>query len=617
MRQRLKSTLLSRNWSPAYKVILATISRNRWLVGLVFCFNLFAALFEGSTFGIIFLALGILTSDQSATSQKNVLSNIPGASALLGHLSQGQLFVSLIALAVALQVLRSIMQYLGNVSAGYLANRIKVQMTERVFNQVMQLSFACASHYKVGDLLSYVNSSGTTVQRQISLLNEVLLNSLVAIAYAAVVIAISPPLSAVTLVLSASFLAIQKYLLPRIRQTSKDIVQVSVSLSKELTESIQALRLIHTFARQRATVQRIRNLQQDLVPLLDRQLRLLNLNGPLGQILTILIVGILLIAGFLLLNRSAQWVLPSLIVFMSAFNRLATQCQVLVGIANQFANNSGNLARLNEILSPEDKQFTRWGGIAFEKLHDAIAFDCVTLRYASDTQDPALQDLSFQMKKGTTTALVGASGAGKSSIADLLIALYEPTAGAILVDGLDLRDYSLESWRDNLGVVSQDTFIFNTTILDNIRYGLPTASADDAVEAAKRAQAHKFISQLPDGYETIVGERGYRLSGGQRQRVALARAILKQPEILILDEATSALDSQSERLVQEALNQFQRDRTVLVIAHRLSTVVNADEIIVLERGRIVERGNHQTLLALGGLYAEYWHLQSQGSELSA
>jgi ATP-binding cassette subfamily B protein/subfamily B ATP-binding cassette protein MsbA len=205
---------------------------------------------------------------------------------------------------------------------------------------------------------------------------------------------------------------------------------------------------------------------------------------------------------------------------------------------------------------------------------------------------------------------VGESGAGKSSIADLLIGLYEPTSGQVLVDGLALQSYSLESWRKGLGVVGQDTFIFNQSILENIRYGLPQATADEVRDAAHLAQADGFISSLPQGYDTVVGERGYRLSGGQRQRIALARAILMQPEILILDEATSALDSQSERLVQEALNQFERDRTVLVIAHRLSTIVRADQIIVLEKGQVVEQGNHQELLELDGKYAHYWALQS-------
>lgn len=607
--QQFLSSLKPDNWNPAHRAVLATLNRNRWLVGLSFGFNLFAAFFEGSTFGFIFLALGILTNDRSPDdSSSSLLNTVPIVSDMVANWSQGQLFVGLIMLAIVTQILRSIMQYLGSVSAGYLANRVDAQMTEHVFAKLMQLSFSCASHYKVGDLLSYVEKAGVTVQRQINLLNGLILNSLIAISYAIIVILISPPLSIISLLLSGSFLTIQKYLLPRIRQTSQDIVQVRVSLSKELTESIQALRLIHTFSQQRATIQRIQLLLHQLIPLLNRQRRLLELNNPLGQSLTVLIVGFLLIAGFLLLNRSTAWVLPSLIVFMSAFNRLATQCQQLVGIFNQFANNRGNMNRLNEVLRSEDKQFIRQGGLRFESFHKIIEFKQVTLYYSN--QAPALQNISFKMPKGSTTGLVGSSGAGKSSIADLLISLYEPTQGTIQVDGVDLREYSLDSWRTNLGVVSQDTFIFNTTIIENIRYGLSKASVDDVFEAARRAQAHNFISQLPNGYETIVGERGYRLSGGQRQRLALARAILKQPEILILDEATSALDSHSERLVQEALNQFQRNRTVLVIAHRLSTIINADQILVLENGNIVEQGTHSELIKSGGSYANYWQLQS-------
>ena len=188
--------------------------------------------------------------------------------------------------------------------------------------------------------------------------------------------------------------------------------------------------------------------------------------------------------------------------------------------------------------------------------------------------------------------------------------MYEPTEGSILVDGLDLHSYSLESWRNQLGVVSQDTFIFNQSILENIRYGLPQATDADVREAARQAQAEVFIEAMPQAYDTIVGERGYKLSGGQRQRIALARAILKQPEILILDEATSALDSETEQLVQQALNQLGCDRTVLVVAHRLSTIVHADQILVLDGGQVVESGNHRDLLALGGKYARYWAMQS-------
>jgi ATP-binding cassette subfamily B protein/subfamily B ATP-binding cassette protein MsbA len=207
-------------------------------------------------------------------------------------------------------------------------------------------------------------------------------------------------------------------------------------------------------------------------------------------------------------------------------------------------------------------------------------------------------------------ALVGSSGAGKSSIADLLGGLYNPTKGEILIDDTPLERLDLISWQQRLGVVSQDTFMFNASIADNISFGSANATRAQILVAAEKAQAAGFISDLPDGFDTLIGERGYRLSGGQRQRLSLARAILRDPELLVLDEATSALDTQSERLVQQAIDQFERQHTVLVIAHRLSTIVKADLICVLDKGRIVEQGNHQTLLNIDGIYASLWRQQS-------
>jgi len=205
---------------------------------------------------------------------------------------------------------------------------------------------------------------------------------------------------------------------------------------------------------------------------------------------------------------------------------------------------------------------------------------------------------------------VGSSGAGKSTIADLLLRLYDPSGGSIVADGKAINDYSLSSWRQRLGVVSQDTMLFTNTVRENIRFGRADAADADVEAAARLANAHEFIAALPDGYDTVVGEGGHGLSGGQRQRLALARAIIRQPEILVLDEATSALDSASEELIQKALEAFSRERTVLVIAHRLSTISRADQILLVEGGRVVESGKHQELLDRDGHYARYWRLQS-------
>jgi ATP-binding cassette subfamily B protein/subfamily B ATP-binding cassette protein MsbA len=343
---------------------------------------------------------------------------------------------------------------------------------------------------------------------------------------------------------------------------------------------------------------------------MQKQQLLIKVTQPLYQSLTIATVGVLLILGYIILSSGEGLVIPTLFTFIAALNRLSMQLGGVATISNGLANNSGKMGRLNDILVYEDKEWTRVDGKVFTALAEKIRFENVSLQYFSN-QAPALQNLDFVMLKGTVTALVGGSGAGKSSIADLLSGLYDPSEGRITIDGVDLRNFSLESWRQKLGIVSQDTFVFNQEIIENIRYGKPEATEAQVINAAKDAQAHEFIMELPQGYQTVVGERGYRLSGGQRQRLALARAILKEPEILILDEATSALDSESERLVQQALAMFQQDRTVLVVAHRLSTIIGADQILVLEQGKIVERGNHEELLKQGNRYAHYWQLQLQ------
>jgi len=238
-------------------------------------------------------------------------------------------------------------------------------------------------------------------------------------------------------------------------------------------------------------------------------------------------------------------------------------------------------------------------------LERSLVFDGVSFAYGDE---PVLRDISFEAPRGSVTALVGASGAGKSTLVDLIPRFIEPTAGRVLIDGVDTRDISLPALRALTGIVSQDTVLFNDTVRSNIAYGAPERYTDAEVEAAARAaNAHAFIQNLPDGYATVLGERGTRLSGGQRQRIAIARALLLNPPILILDEATSALDTESERLVQEAIDRLLAGRTVFVIAHRLSTVEHANRILVMDHGRIVERGTHAELLALRGAY---WRLHA-------
>ncbi|QDZ40726.1 ABC transporter ATP-binding protein [Euhalothece natronophila Z-M001] len=595
--------------NPAYRVIFATINHHRLLILLNIHANLLAAAFEGTTFGSIYLALQVLQDDQVDSLLNHPIIANTFLSSFLHEFTQGQLFIGLIVLAVFMQFLRHSFEYIGAVSSDYLSARIQAQMVERIFAQIMSFTFSCASSYKVGDLVTYINQTAYTIQRQIYYIDIIFVTILTIIAQAVVLFTISPGLSGVTIIICAIALLLQKSLIPRIKRTAKQVAQVRANVYKQIVESLQALRVIHIFGRQLEARQQVHELQRHLVPKLEYQSRLSRLTKPLGNTLTLITIATLLIIGYFMLRDSAA-VLPSLVTFLAVLNRLSMHLNGVTEKNNRLAENAGDFNRLREILEPEGKEFSRVGGKVFNGLKKEIKFDHISLQY-SEEQKLALKDVSFVLEKGKVTALVGGSGAGKSSIADLLVGLYQPTSGVILVDGEDLNEYNMTSWRSRLGVVSQDTFIFNTTIGNNIRYGKPSATEEEVRKSAIAAQADQFIREFPQGYDTVVGERGYRLSGGQRQRIALARAILKEPEILILDEATSALDSHSEYLVQEALKEFQRDRTVLVIAHRLSTIVNADQIIVLENGEVMEQGSHEALLNQGGKYLDYWRLQSE------
>jgi len=275
------------------------------------------------------------------------------------------------------------------------------------------------------------------------------------------------------------------------------------------------------------------------------------------------------------------------------------------------------MEKMFRLLGTHEEIADRPRALTLPTTHDAaeVQFDHVEFGYRPDRK--ILHGISFDVKPGQSLAIVGPTGAGKSTINRLLFRFYDVTGGAIRIDGHDIRDLTQDSLRAAIGVVPQDTVLFNDTIRYNIAYGRPSATEAEIIEAARLAQVHDFVLRLPDGYETRVGERGLKLSGGEKQRVAIARTILKNPRILILDEATSALDTQTEQDIQAALRSLSRNRTTLTIAHRLSTVVDADQIIVLDHGRVVERGTHQQLLAEDGVYARMWALQAEQQEMPA
>jgi len=601
-----------RDQRPASRLIRLTARKEWRLISLNMLCNLVQAAAEGATLGVMFLAVDLLSKPQGTSINwlsKPLLGLAPQLADLLNGLPRNHLFLILLGLAVLLKVGQGLALYVGSVAVGYYANRTSTRLTSMLHSQVLGFSFPCASRYRVGDL-QYINGSGpATVIGEINIVSSLVLNLLMLITYLVVLINLSPWLLVAAIGMGGALALVQQQLLPRIRARAVESTKLSQELSSRMTENIQGLRLLHTSGQLDVADQVVAN-QTRTVEINSRaQSRLNAVNAPIIVILPIIMIAVIAALSVVFFGERNSGVLPSLVTFVVALQRLNGTFGNLSQTLVQLKNNSANLDLLNSFLNDSDKQFRRRGGKSFVAIERDIKLRNISLRYSPELE-PALTNINLILPKGQTIALVGSSGAGKSSIADLLAGLYEPTEGEILVDGTNLATYDLVSWQQRLGVVSQDTFLFNATIAENIAFGTPGINRQDIEKVAEQAQAARFIRELPAGFETLVGERGYRLSGGQRQRLSLARAILRDPELLILDEATSALDSESERLVQQAIDRFERKHTVLVIAHRLSTIVNADLICVLASGEIVEKGTHFELISLDGRYAALWSQQA-------
>jgi len=602
---------------PASRLIRQT-ARQEWRVlsfGMIA--NLLQAAAEGATLGVVFFAVDVLSkpvNEAMTWSSQGFLGALPQVAAALNALPRRELFLILLAAAVLLKLAQSVSMYLASIALGYYNARTSSRLMAMIHSHILSLSFSCASRFRVGDLL-YVGGNGpTAVMTEINALSNLILNVLMTLTYLVVLVSLSPWLLVAALTMGGVLSLVQQQLLPRLRRYSFIGTELARELSGTITENIQGLRLLHSNGQLDIADQNV-YARSGAIEANSRATTLLGaVPGPINTFLPMLMIAGIAGLSLVLFGNRSSGVLPSLVTFVVALQRLTNSFGAIASVTGTLNANAASLDQLNRLLEPNDKQFRRRGGRPFSTLHDSIILRDVGLQYAPDLP-AALSCINLELNRGSTVALVGSSGAGKSSIADLLCGLYDPTEGRILIDGTPLPELDLISWQQHLGVVSQDTFLFNASIADNISYGTPNATEADIVAAAEKAQAAGFIEALPDAYDTMIGERGYRLSGGQRQRLSLARAILRDPELLILDEATSALDTQSERLVQQAIDQFEGRHTVLVIAHRLSTIVKADLICVLDKGMVIERGTHHELVNNGGLYAALWKEQVGSKDL--
>lgn len=607
LRVRNSVRLLSGGDSQAGKLIRGLLWKYRYFVLLALIMNILTAVFEGSTFAFLTIALETVDGNDSTS-----LESMGRAGLWLQEqqatANANQIFLILMLLAVISQIMRSGFQFLGQTAAAYITAWSEGDLRRRLFHQYMAMSYAETNNHKIGDLASYTEHV-TQVGALLMNINQLLSLIFVMFAYIAVLLWLSWPITLLALLALLLLSLSMSRIIRNVRQLSRQFVDAAVNVNAHVVEYINGLRVIHTFSREEYAINQTSRIIDDGVRARRQSIIWKSAVKPLMESIAIIGLTTFLLIGIGMDEYMENISVARLGVFMLVMYRLLPRITSINSSIAGISNWIPFVEHIAEMLRTDDKIYMKSGVLSFPALKQEIVFDRVSLQY-NEGGETAVSDLSFTIKQGETVAFVGASGSGKSTIINLVLRLYDSSQGDILIDGYNLQELDLADWRNCIGVVDQDTFIFNDTILENIRIGRLNATEQEIKSAAKIANADEFIKNLAFGYDTEVGNRGFRLSGGQRQRLAIARAILRDPDILILDEATSALDSRSEQLIQQALAKLHQERTVIMIAHRLSTIVDADQIIVLDNGRIVEQGIHRELLEKNGRYSTLWNLQS-------
>jgi ATP-binding cassette subfamily B multidrug efflux pump len=509
---------------------------------------------------------------------------------------------------LCLGLLRGLLSYVQRYTAEWISHHVAYDLRNRLYNHIQHLPFSYHDRTQSGQLISRTIEDVRSIQRftgqgvaelvQVILLFFGIILLLLLSHWQLALIALAPLIPLILSTtrfggrISAFFLAVDNAL---------------GELSSRLQENVSGVHVVRAFAREPYEIERFDEANRTLftarITVISEWSKIMPTTNLLIILSTILI---LWFGGGMVLQGSLT--LGELVAFNSYLLLLAQPAQMLAWLVNMAGEASAGLARTHEILETSPSIQSPPNAIQVSTLKGEVQFHNVSLKYEDETSY-ALKDIAIKVEPNQIVALIGATGSGKTSVVNLIPRFYDVSAGKVLIDGMDVRDIDLTSLRRQIGIVLQTSLLFSSSIRDNIAYGRPDADLQEIIDAAKAAQAHDFILNLEDGYESVVGERGITLSGGQRQRIAIARALLLNPRILILDDSTASVDVQTERLIQQALSELMQGRTTFVIAQRLSTVHRADQILVMEQGKIVERGTHQKLLESDGTYREIYDLQ--------
>ncbi|MGC8971790.1 MAG: ABC transporter ATP-binding protein [bacterium] len=515
-----------------------------------------------------------------------------------------------ILVIVGITIVQSILQYWQIYIQSVITQRVMNDLRVKVYAHLQKLSMEFYQKWHTGEIISRLSNDITLIPQALnSILIDIPLSSFMLIGALGYMIYLNWKLTIFSLAILPFIASVVSYLGNQMVRVTRQVQQRFADLIRLLEERIRGVHLVKSFGMEESEIFKFQELSTKSLEASLRSARIIATQTPIVTLLqTIGLLGILWFGGIQVLSRSMTS--GSLMAFFTALLLMVDPIYSISRSFNTISQSAGAIGRVFELFEAEPLVKEKPNAIIVNTIEGEIEFKNVTFGY--DSENPVIKNISFHVKPGEIIALVGRSGAGKTTIVNLLMRFYDPQEGVILIDRIDIRDFKIQSLRQQMSIVPQDTILFSDTILENIRYGTPYATRQDVIEAAKSANAHDFIMRLPKGYDTIIGdESGIRLSGGQRQRIAIARAFLHNPKILILDEATSALDPESESLVKDAIVRLMKGRTTFIISHRLGFVREADNILVIENGEIVERGTHVELLSKNGIYRKLYESSSE------
>jgi subfamily B ATP-binding cassette protein MsbA len=590
-------------------------------------FNLLSAVFALFSVAMLFPFLQVLFSDDSKKlkeilengkpefhlSSASIIENINYflATDIQAH-SPVHALVGICLFIIITIFFKNLFRYLGMFFIAPIRNGVVKDMRNNLFKKILVLPLSYYSDERKGDIMSRMTADVREIEWSVLSSLEMIFREPVTIIISLVfMFLMSWQLTAIALVLLPIVGLVIGRIGKSLRKTSTEEKEKTGILMSIMDETLGGLRIIKAFNAEKNIKQKFEKINNDYTSLMVKAYRRVDLSSPLSEFMGITVfVAILYVGGKMVLGNNPTMNGAVFITYLALFSQLIAPAKSFTTAYYNVQKGLASTERVNKILNAavtitdplEPKTL-----VSFEK---EIEYKNVSFAYREAEAGWVLNNINLKIEKGKTIALVGQSGSGKTTMADMLPRFYDASQGEILIDGIAIKDVKLADLRGLMGIVTQESILFNDTLYNNIAFGLENVTEEQVIEAAKIANAHEFISLLPQGYQTNIGDRGNKLSGGQRQRLSIARAVLKNPPILILDEATSALDTESERLVQDALNKLMKNRTSLVIAHRLSTIQHADEIIVMQKGEVIEHGTHSVLIAKNGAYRKLHELQS-------